>query len=397
MPVYMHRSTSLEGTIVEGVISAASLQGVRDKLKASGLIPLSISAQREPGVSGAAPKASRSALVNFTAELAVLIRAGLPLDRALQILADISEDGNMRAVIGSVLREVREGSSFSEALLARPALFPLFYANMVRAGEAGGTLELALASLGEFLESSQEIREHTATAMIYPLILALTGGLSIIVLLAFVVPRFSALLAELGGSLPWSTRLLLDLSLFLQSWWWLMPAAGAAAWLGSKAVLRSPGGRLKWDALKLRVMGGLLTELETARFCRTLGTLLASGVPLLQALGNARDVIGNRLIAQGVERIAAGAKQGRGIGAPLEEAGLFPALAISMIKVGEQSGRLDEMLLRVADTFERRLKRSLKRMIGLIEPVMILAMGLVIGFIVVSLLIAVLSITEMPF
>jgi general secretion pathway protein F len=253
MPVFMHRSTTLDGTIMEGPVSAATLQDVREKLKSSGLIPLSITSAREDHGKYAGLKASRSGLVNFTSELATLIKSGLPLDRSLQILADISEDRNMREVIDSVLKEVREGSSFSDALLARSSVFPVFYANMVRAGEAGGTLDLALSNLGEFLESTQEIKEHTTSAMIYPLILVATGGLSILLLMTFVIPRFSAVFAELGGALPLSTRILLDVSVFVQGYWWTLLPACAAVLLGFKAALHSENGKLKWDSVKLRL------------------------------------------------------------------------------------------------------------------------------------------------
>jgi len=393
----MHRSTTLDGTIVEGLISAADQQSVQEKLKSKDLIPLSITTPREDQGRFAGRKVSRSALVSFTSELAILIAAGLPLDRSLQILSDISESRNLREVTDSILNSVREGSSFSDALRARSSVFPTFYANMVRAGEAGGTLDLALSNLGEFLESSQEIKEHTTSAMIYPLILVATGGISIILLMTFVIPRFSAVFSELGGTLPLSARILLDVSVFVQAYWWAILILCAGAWLGFKAAIRSEAGRFNWDFFKLRLMGRLITELETARFCRTLGTLLASGVPVLQALRNASDVVGNRVISAGIERVSSGAKEGRGITAPLQEAGVFPPLALSMIKVGEETGRIDEMLIRVADTYERRLKRTIKRLISLMEPVLILVMGLVIGFIVVSMLLAVFSITDMPF
>lgn len=397
MPVFMHRSTTLDGEIIEGLISAADRQSVQEKLKGKDLIPLLITTPREDQGKFAGLKVSRSVLVSFTSELATLIAAGLPLDRSLQILADISEDRNMGDVIGSILTSVREGSSFSDALRTRPSVFPTFYANMVRAGEAGGALDTALSNLADFLESAQEVREHTASAMIYPLILVATGGLSIILLMTFVIPRFSTVFAELGGSLPLSARILLDVSVFVQDYWWAILILCAGAWLAFRASIRSEGGRLKWDSIKLRLMGRLITELETARFCRTLGTLLASGVPVLAALRNAADVVGNRVISAGIERVSSGAKEGRGITAPLQEAGVFPPLALSMIKVGEETGRIDEMLIRVADTYERRLKRTIKRLISLMEPVLILVMGLVIGFIVVSMLIAVFSITDMPF
>jgi general secretion pathway protein F len=302
----------------------------------------------------------------------------------------------MREVVHSLLKSIRGGSSFSDALRKHPEIFPRIYVNMVRAGEAGGFLDVILERLNEFLESSKELKDHVVSAMIYPTILVATGGVSIILLLTFVLPRFSVIFAELGSALPLSTQILLSASELLKSYGWLFLLLLIAAGFALRSYIATVTGRRLWDGLKLRLMDDVIRKLETARFCRTLGTMLAGGVPLLEALNNAREVIGNRVIAEAIEAVSTGAKEGRGISNPLSQAGVFPPLALSMIRVGEETGTLDEMLIRVAVSYEKSLKEAVKRFMSLLEPVMILAMGLIIGFIVISMLLAVFSISDIP-
>jgi general secretion pathway protein F len=398
MPIFAYRSTTMEGIVTEGVIEAADEKSAIERLKNSGVIPLEVRAPREGGLKAKLRlKIRRLDLVTFTAELSALLGAGLPLDRSLNILAEISEHRKMKEVVQSLLKTIREGGSFSEALQKHPEEFSRLYVNMVRAGEAGGFLDVILERLNEFLESSKELKDHVFSAMIYPTILFITGGLSIILLLTFVLPRFSVIFAELGSSLPLSTQILLVVSDALKSYGWILLILIVAAWFAFKNYISTDGGKYKWDAIKLRLMGDVIIKLETARFCRTLGTLLASGVSLLQALNNAREVIGNQVIASAIEAVSKGAKEGKGISGPLAQAGIFPPLALSMIKVGEETGQLEPMLIRIAVTYEKSLRQAIKRFMGFLEPVLILMMGLVIGFIVISVLLAIFSITEMPF
>lgn len=397
MPVYSYRSTTRDGVVADGVIEAVDEKAAAKHLIAGGLIPLEVKVPREGWHVAGWLHSSQGELLAFTSELAALLGAGLPLDRGLGILAEISESAEMRNVIQSVLRAIREGSSFSDALQRHPRVFPRLFVNLVRAGEAGGVLDMVLDKLNEYLESSKELKDHVVSAMIYPAILAVTGVVSIAILLAYVLPKFSAIFAELGGALPVPTKILLAVAGGVQSYGWLFLLLVAAGTVAFRKYLRTEQGRYRWDACKLRLMEELVRKLETARFCRTLGTLLRSGVPLLQALENARDVIGNQVISTAIREVSRGAKEGKGIAAPLANAKVFPSLALSMIKVGEETGRLDEMLLKVAGTYEKSLKQAVKRFISFLEPVMILVMGVLIGFIVVSMLMAVFSITEVPF
>jgi general secretion pathway protein F len=266
---------------------------------------------------------------------------------------------------------------------------------MVRAGEAGGVLNLILAKLREFLESSRDLRESIVSAMIYPVILFGTGGACIAVLLTFVLPRFSVIFADLGKSLPATTQMLLTFSGALRAYWWLILAGMG---LSSAAVLqyvRSVGGRYRWDSLKLKVMGTVIRKLE-ARFCRTLGTLLGGGVPLIEAINNAKAVLGNRVIVESISGLSQAVREGKGLGMTLIGTDTFPTLAISMIRVGEETGQLDAMLLQIATLYENSLREAVKRFVSLLEPILIVCMGLIVGFIVISMLSAIFSITDLP-
>lgn len=395
--IFSYRAATMEGTIVEGVIDAVDEKAAIERLKNTGVIPLKVAAPKEGLKKRFTLRSSRGDLLTFTTELSALLGAGLPLDRSLNILSGISESKEMKNIIQSILKSIREGSSFSDALQRHSEVFPKIYINMIRAGEAGGVLDVVLDKLNEFLESTKELREHVFSAMIYPTILIATGGISIIILLTYVLPKFTVIFAELGGSLPLPTQILLTISNSLKSYWWIVLSLLIIGWIIFKNSIKSSTGRYKWDSFKLRVMREVIRKLETARFCRTLGTLLKSGVPLLQALNNAKDVISNQVIASVIDDVSKGAKEGKGIAVPLSNTNVFPPLALSMIKVGEETGQLDDMLLRVATTYEKSLKVAIKRFVSLLEPVMILIMGLVIGFIVVSMLMAIFSITALPF
>jgi len=397
MAIFSYRATTFDGMIVEGVIEADDEKGAIERLKNSGVIPLKVSAPREGIKKKFTLRSSKGDLLTLTTELSALLGAGLPLDRSLNILSEISENKEMKGTVQSVLKSIREGSSFSDALAKHPRAFPRLYINMIRAGEAGGVLDVVLDKLNEFLESAKELKEHVFSALIYPALLTVAGGVSIIILLTYVLPKFSMIFAELGGSLPLSTKIVLSVSNFLKAYWWVVLAATGATWFIFKNYIKSEKGRYKWDAFKLKLMGEVIRKLETARFCRTLGTLLRSGVPLLQALSNARDVINNRVIAASIDVVLKGAKEGKGIAIPLSDLNTFPPLAISMIKVGEETGQLDIMLLKVATTYERSLRVAIKRFVSLFEPAMILGMGLIVGFIVISMLLAIFSMTELPF
>ncbi len=396
MAVFAYRATDMDGLVSEGFIEAADKNAAAERLKHSGSIPLRIEAR---GGSSARRFGfgTHQAVLTFTSQLSDLIGAGLSLDGSLQILSGITENKEMSAAIQSITRSIREGTTFSDALQKYPGLFSKTYVNMIRAGEAGGVLDVVLERLLELLESARDIKGHIFSAMIYPVILTATGGLSLILLLAFVMPRFAVIFSELGGAVPAPTKLFLAAGDILSSYGWFGLAAAAAGWVAFRRYIRSASGRRRWDALKIRLLGDLIVKIETARFCRTLGTLLKSGVPLVQGLLIAKDIVSNQVIAGTLAEIATGLRQGRGLSVPLAEAKVFPPLAVSMIKVGEETGRLDQMLIKVALAYEKSLKEAVRRFISLLEPALILTMGLIIGAVIVSMLMAVFAMMDLPF
>ncbi|MBU0484150.1 MAG: type II secretion system F family protein [Proteobacteria bacterium] len=410
MATFSYNATDQGGKIIKGVLEAVDQQAVADELDAMGYIPIRIRVAEKKsgrgkgaGLSFSLPllssRISPKDTMLFTQDLAALLSAGLPLDRSLTILVDACGSKPFRAIITDILHSVEKGHYLSDALAKQPKVFSRFYVSMVKAGEAGGVLEDVLARMAIFLETAQELKEYIASAMLYPAFLTGVGGVSIIVLLTFVLPRFSVIFENMGQSIPLATQLLLSFSAGLKAWWWLIAIVITGGIYAFKKYARSEQGRYRLDGLKLRMpmVGDLTRKIEVARFSRTLGTLVHSGVPILQALDLVRNILTNRVIAEALEKVHRRVKEGEKLAGPLADIGVFPALAIQMIMVGEETGRLDAMLLRVADNYEKIVRNLIKQFIGMLEPVMILAMGLLIGFIVITMLMAIFSINDLPF
>jgi general secretion pathway protein F len=301
--------------------------------------------------------------------------------------------------VGSLVEAVRAGKSLAVSMGEHPEVFPKIYVNMIRAGEAGGILEGVLRYLTEYMESTLALKEDIKSALIYPLILATAAGISLIVLFVFVIPKFAAIFRDNGKALPWITKVVIGFSQLLAEYGWIMLVVLCAAVIGALFYVRSAEGRSEWDRLSLRspLFGDLLRKFETARFSRTLAALLKGGVPLLEALGTVQGVVGNRLLARAISQVQARVREGKGMARPLGDSGLFPPLALNMIAVGEETGKLESMLAEVAGYYDQEVKRSTKRMMALLEPVLILAMGLIIGIVVISMLLAIFSINDLSF
>jgi general secretion pathway protein F len=338
-------------------------------------------------------------LLALTQMLATLFEAGLPLDRALSILEELAPSPRVKTIVTDLLRSVRGGSSLSEALAKHhPRPFSRLYINMVRAGEKGGVLEISLRRLAEFLEARAAFNEAVVSALAYPLVITGVGAAAIVFLMTFVIPRFATIFEDLGQAIPLPTQILLTVSAALQSYWWVGALAVMAAVLAWRVWTGTPHGRASWDqsVLRLPVVGALALKVETARFARTLGTMLKSGVPVLGAMAVVSDMMSNQSVSTAVSRVADGVKRGGTIAAGMREHTAFPALAVHMVRVGEETGRLEEMLLKVADTFESDVRTELKRVLGLLEPLIIVGMGVLVAFIVVAMLLAIFSINEVP-
>jgi len=405
MPSYNYKASTIEGKVIEGAMEASDKGTVSVKLQEMGLIPIRIgSATRQSILSREIEwpwkrkKVRRKDLLVFTQELHTLVRSGFPLDRSLAILSQLAESQAMAEVVQAVLKDVKGGKSFSEALAEHPAVFPKVYVSMARAGEVGGALEEMLGRLVFYLSTSEDLRSYIIGAMIYPVLLSTVGLASVTILTLFVVPRFASIFADMGVSLPLPMAVLSGLSSFLSRFWWLVIVMIVLVVIYFKRLLEDEQGRLKWDRwlLQMPLLGSVLQKIEVARFSRTLGTLLHGGVPLLQSMNIVRDIIGNRSIAKTIEPIRNGIKKGEGISLPMKQSGVFPPLAMHLIEVGEESGKLDTMLNQVAEVYDTEVRNSIKNLIAFFEPALILLMGIIIGTIVVSMLTAIFSINDIP-
>ncbi|MFM7143698.1 MAG: type II secretion system inner membrane protein GspF [Alphaproteobacteria bacterium] len=408
MAQFQYRAADGDGKVVEGTIDAADVNAAATRLQERGLIPIKVgqAAAKRTGLASISlpnlslkrrgPK-SRDLLV-FTHEMSTLLAAGLPLDRSLSILADLSENPEMKRVVSEILQSVQRGKSLAESLGEHPKVFAPLYVNMVRAGEVGGVLDQVLARLREYLESADELRGEVRSALVYPVILSIVALGSVTILLTYVLPKFATIFSQAGKALPLSTRFLLGLSDGMRNYWWVMLIAIAALAVAFTHWTRTPAGRLRWDGLKLRMLliGDLLRKLSVARFARTLGTLLRSGVPMLQALDIVRDVSGNVVLSKAIDQVKVGVRGGSGVSAPLGQTGVFPPLALQMISVWEETGRLDEMLVQVADYFDKEVRAQVKRLTSLLEPMLLLVGGVVVAFVVLSMFSAIFSINNLP-
>jgi general secretion pathway protein F len=401
MPVYRYRAVSPAGEVATGELEAANESEIVDRLRDQGLLPMQVA--RAAGAGGAAAAmpaagapvpvaagdrrrwfASRSVtgdqLGALTRELATLLRAGLPLDRALELLIGLAPTPPVSALLQQIRDDVRGGKSLSQALEARRDVFSRFYVNIIRAGEAGGALGVVLTRLSDTIERNKELRESVKSALIYPTILICVAVLSVMVLLVWVVPQFEQTFAHAGKAMPLPTVIVVVAGKFLKQWWWALGAFVVLAVWWMRRRLADPVVRHRWDArvLRLPLVGELVTKVEVARFARTLATLLGNGV-----------------LAGALDGVIARLREGKGFGRPLADTGLYPRLATQMILVGEESGRLEEMLARVADVYDREVQTAVKRFLAVLEPALILSLAVMIGGIVFSILLGVMGMSEL--
>jgi general secretion pathway protein F len=403
MPEFSYRAIKGSGELVQGTLVAETEAALLAQLRRMGCMPIHVSAK--DGAGGTAwSRLTRRGLSSkdrliFAQQLSTLVRAGIPLDRSLSLCRDLAGKPALRGVIDSTLKELRGGQSLAQSLAANEHFFPPLYIAMVRAGEASGMLPAVLDRLVEFEEFSAELRGYLLSALIYPMLLLSVGGVAIAFLLGFVVPRFAQIFEEAGKELPLPTQILMDVSLAFRNYGWLAALIIVAAILLVGRWVRTESGRLRWDEWRLKapLLGDVSLKLEIARFAKTMGTLLAQAVPIISALRLTREVLSNRRVAAAVEPLIQGIKRGQGLATPLAETGLFPVLAVQLMTLGEQTGKLDSMLLELAAIYDREVRVATKRLVALVEPAVILAMGLVVGTIVVSTLLAIVSINEVPF
>jgi len=400
-----YRAVSPQGEIKAGQMPAANVEEVAARLQDMGLIPMSV--QQNLGVVGGRTQGrfklskrrlTRKDIADFTRQLSILVGAGLQLDRALAVILQVSSEPLLIELIENLQSEVRGGEPLSAALQQRPDLFADFYVNLIKAAEMSGNLAHSLDEISLFIEKSQALRDKLVSAMVYPAILVSVTLLSLAVIMIFVLPEFSQLFEDMNAPLPASTAFVLGVTDFFTSYWLIFVAltGGGVVYFRQKskdsAWLYS---RDHW-LLTGRLTGDLVKKINMAFFSRTLGTLLTGGVPLLAALGIAKESLRNRVLKDKLEGVTASLRDGSGLAEPLILSEVFPEFAVQMIQVGEETGNLDEMLIRVADIYDQEVSTSTERLLSVLEPLMIIGLGLVIGGIIMSILVAILGINDLP-
>jgi general secretion pathway protein F len=402
--LFRYRAATPEGGVHEGEMTAPARNEVVSRLQGDGLIPIRVEvaggrrvSRRPRSLPMRRARLPARDVAFFTVELATLLEARVPLGRALELLAGLAERPAARALLERLDARVRGGATFADALAQDAAGFGPFYLNMVRAGERGGTLGQTLRRLAAFLERAAEMRETLLAALWYPAILFVVAIMSLGIIVGVVLPRFAEMFAEAGRDLPLATQVVMAAGTFLQDWGWLVAAAIAGGALTARQMLQRPDVRRQVDAwlLGLPLVGAVVSEVEAARFTRALGTLLSGGVTLAEALPIARDALGNQAVVEAIGRVIPEVRAGRGLAVPLAECGVFPRLAAELVKVGEEAGRLEAMLNKLADTYEREVAVALRRLVALAGPSVILLLGAMIGAVILSILVAMLGINQL--
>ncbi|MBN8740525.1 MAG: type II secretion system protein GspF [Lysobacterales bacterium 69-70] len=399
MPLFRYKAVTPAGETLEGQMEAASADEVIAKLQDAGNIPLDArAADASEGstlMSLLTRRSSFSAaqVVQFTQQLATMLGAGQPLDRALQIVLDLPGDEKARRMLERVRDTVRGGAPLSDALEAEHGVFSRLYVNMVRAGEAGGSLDETLRRLAEYLERTRELRGNVINAMIYPAFLVGMVFASLMILLIYVVPQFVPMFNDMGVELPLITRLVFGVGTILQSFWWLLLVVAVLGFGWLRKQYSQPETRLALDSrlLSVKVAGDVILKLETARLTRTLGTLLKNGVPLLGAMTIARNVMSNAALSEAVGAATEEVKRGNGLGYALSQSKRFPKLALQMVTVGEESGELDGMLLKTADTFDLEVKNTLDRLLAALVPVVTIAITVLVAMIMMAIILPIMD------
>ena len=402
MPVYEYKGVSASGKNVSGVLDGETLKAVKARLKKDGIVVLevhegsAVRAARSKEFSFRRGRVNAGDVANATRQLATLLSSGLPLMEALNVLVEQEDNQTLKQALASVRDSVREGSSFADALKTDTKIFSPLYGNMVAAGEASGTLELTLAQLADFLEDQARFRGKLTAALAYPVLMTIIGVGVLFFLFTFVLPRVVGMFEDMRQQLPFMTIALLWVVRAVSSAWWaiLIVIGGAAYYL--RRYFSTIEGKARLDAalLRLPVFGSLIRMIAVSRFTRTLGTLLQSGVPALTALDIVRSVVGNSVIAEAISKARENVREGESIADPLRRSGLFPPVVIQMVAVGEKSGELEKMLLKISDSFDRTVETRITGLMSLLEPVIILVMGLVVGFIVIAIMLPILQMSS---
>jgi general secretion pathway protein F len=400
MATFFFRAVASDGKVRSGSLVGDDEKLIARELRKQGLTPIYVGVAPKGGSFEiklpSFGKGRRRDVLFFTQEISTLLNAGVPLDRALTITGELTERPSFRFIILDTLRVLKGGRSMADSLAVHPEYFSDLYINMVRAGEASGALAVIFERLSEFERSRDDLRNYIISSMIYPALLAVVGLSSIILLLTFVVPRFATIFNDSTMKIPVPTQIMLEASKFVTSYWWIGAGALAGTLIFWRVYTRTAAGLLWWDGLRLKLplLGDALLKAETARFARAMATLVANSVPLVQSIAIAAATLNNKTISGAMAGVAQGVKRGEGIAVPIRKAAVFPPLAWHLLAVGEETGRLDQMFARMADIYDNDTRASIKRFTSVFEPVVILVMGVLIGALILSMLLAITGINE---
>ena len=399
MPDYKYNAIDRNGAQTSGKIDAASEEQARQKLMARGLMVTTLTGDggaAKPLVGGApakkagfsfGAKVTQDDVTVMTRQLATLIVAGLPLLRALELIHKQERNPAFKAILANIAESVSQGNNLSEALQAHPKVFDRLFVNMIRAGEAGGVLDKVLDRLAKFREKASRIQKKVKSAMVYPAVVVTVAVVIVFILMVKVVPSFQNLLSGQKTQMPALTAFVVGISDALVTYWYVTPVLLIGLVVGFKAWLASAKGKELFDRIvfKLPKVGGFVQIVSVSRFARTFGTLMASGVPILQAINITRDTLDNVVIAKSLERVHDRVRDGEPLSVPLEQTGVFPQMVTSMIQVGEETGQLPEMLNRVADIYDEEVDNAVSALTSIIEPVLIVFLAVVVGTIVLAM------------
>ena len=409
MPKYFYQARDKNGKLVEGQLDTPSRDQVIGRLQSMGIYPISVTEEGSGSPGGIVKKIVRKPeadgfhisnrvrtkdITTFTRQLADLLTAGLTLSHALGVLCNQTEDSRMRSVLQAVRNDVVSGGTFAEALGKHPRVFNQLFVSMIRAGEIGGLLENVLVRLADFQEKEDELKGKILGALAYPILMLTVGVGAIILLMTFVIPKFVKMFEEMDAALPLPTIILIKVSDFMVGYWWIIGLVITIGVIGGQRVLKSADGRRllhRWQ-LKIPILGDIILKREISRFSRTFGELLRNGVNILQALQISSETMNNQIIAEEVAKLKVNISEGERISDPLKNSQIFPPVVVNMIAIGEESGHLENVLMKIASSFENDVDRSVKTLTSLFEPAIILFMGILVGMIAFSMLLPIFTI-----
>jgi len=408
MPIFSYEALDSQGQVVHGEVDATTSEEAIVKIRGKSYFPTNVKEKSIKRSRAAAPgprkrkkalafgRVKVKHLTTFTRQLSTLVDAGLPIVRSLKILEEQQKPGVLKNQLGDVAEDVEGGSSLSEALAKHPKTFDKLYVNMVRAGEAGGVLDAILERLAAFMEKSQRLKKQVVSALIYPAAVITAAGGILAAIMVLVVPKFEAMFKDMRMTLPQMTQMLITFSSWIRDWWFLIPVIPFGIFVVFKVVGANKTGRYVLDKVKLKmpVFGMIISKSVISRFCRTLGTLITSGVPILEALSIVRDATGNAVFENAIGRVHDSIREGENIAGPLAQTKVVDAMVLNMVDVGEETGELDKMLIKVADTYDEDVDALVSAMMSLIEPLLIITLGCAVGFIVIALFLPLISLMQ---